>query len=29
MTPEEMATEMQRTGERYAPLIKLLNIRLE
>ena len=29
MTAEEVATEMQRTGERYAPLIKRLNIRLE
>jgi hypothetical protein len=24
-----VAAEMQRTGERYAPLIKRLNIRLE
>ncbi|MBX9847380.1 MAG: tripartite tricarboxylate transporter substrate binding protein [Xanthobacteraceae bacterium] len=29
MTAAEVAAEMQRTGERYAPLIKRLNIRLE
>jgi tripartite-type tricarboxylate transporter receptor subunit TctC len=29
MTAEEVAAEMRRTGERYAPLIKRLNIRLE
>jgi tripartite-type tricarboxylate transporter receptor subunit TctC len=29
MTAEEVAAEMVRTGERYAPLIRQLNIRLE
>lgn len=29
MTAQEVAVEMQRTGERYAPLIKRLNIRPE
>ncbi|MFL6795856.1 MAG: Bug family tripartite tricarboxylate transporter substrate binding protein [Xanthobacteraceae bacterium] len=29
MTAEEVATEMQRTADRYAPLIKRLNITLE